>query len=437
MNSADVIVIGAGACGLIAARELLRQGRSVIVLEARSLPGGRIRTVADHEFTKPLEAGAEFIHGELPVTLSLLKEYGISTQPMEGIFWQTRTNNVEKKNNFIEEHHRKLAKHLKELNHDMSVDKFLELNFAGEEYEELKSSVRGFVSGYDAADTSRASTFAFREEWLDMSDEQQYRIPEGYGKLIDSIMNECAELGCQFHFSNPVSRVDWKRNELTVITKEGIRYNSRKIIITIPVGLLNGQSKEQIKFFPPLELKESILKKLGYGGVIKICMLFDNAFWKSGDISRTSHHDLKKLSFIFSDATIPTWWTQYPDETPLLTGWVGGKRAEELSGLSDDEILETAIQSLAAIFILTYNEVKSRLLSYKIFDWIKDPFTRGAYSYEVVEGSRLKEVMREPEEDTIYFAGEGYHPGQNGGTVEAALSEGFRVVRDMTSSNYE
>ncbi len=437
MNSADVIIVGAGACGLVAARELLRQGKRVIVIEARSLPGGRIRTITDHEFPKALEAGAEFIHGDLPVTKSILKKYNISIQPMEGTFWQTRTNKTEKENNFIEEHHRKLAKELKALNHDITVDKFLELNFEGEEYDELKNSVRGFVDGYDAADTSRASTFAFREEWLDEGDEQQYRIPEGYGKLIDSLVKECTGLGCNFHFSNPVTRIDWKRDQVIVRTNDETQFSSSKVIVTIPVGLLNGKQKEQVKFFPPLELKESILKKLGYGGVIKICMLFNNAFWKTEEIRRTSHQDLNKLSFIFSDADVPTWWTQFPDETPLLTGWVGGKSASHLAEKNHEEILETAIHSLAAIFMLTYEEIKSRMLSHKIFDWVDDPFSRGAYSYEVVEGNRLKEVMREPEENTIYYAGEGYHHGKSSGTVEAALSEGFRVVRDMLPSNYK
>jgi monoamine oxidase len=431
MISADVIVIGAGACGLIAARELLRKGKSVIVLEARPQPGGRIRTIIDHEFQKPLEAGAEFIHGELPVTISLLKEYNISFQPMEGTFWQTRTSNLQKENNFIVEHQRELEKHLKALTHDMTVDNFLQVNFSGEEYEGLKSSVKGFVSGYDAADTSRASVYAFRDEWLNEDNAKQYRIPEGYGKLIDAIAEDCTKLGCDFHFSKKVNQIEWKRNEVSVYTNDDSEFKGRKVIITIPIGLLRDDLNNQLAFLPPLELKESILEKLGYGGVIKICMLFNNAFWKSADINKTTHHDLKNLGFIFSDATIPTWWTQYPDETPLLTGWVGGKSANELASNDNNAILETAIQSLAAIFVLTYDEVKSQLLSHKIFDWVNDPFSHGAYSFEVVEGRKLKEIMREPEEDTIYFAGEGYHAGENSGTVEAGLSEGFRVVRDI------
>src|SRR5689334_23773867 len=109
MKETDVLIIGAGACGLVAARELLRKNISVAVLEARPRVGGRIRTITDHEFTQLLEEGAEFIHGHLPVSLSLLNEYKVAYQEMEGLFWQTQTGDIDKEFNFIEEHHRQLA----------------------------------------------------------------------------------------------------------------------------------------------------------------------------------------------------------------------------------------------------------------------------------------------------------------------------------------
>src|SRR5581483_4976461 len=59
----EVLVLGAGVAGLAAAQRLRRAGVTVLVLEARDVIGGRIRTLRDG-FSPPLEAGAEFVHGE-------------------------------------------------------------------------------------------------------------------------------------------------------------------------------------------------------------------------------------------------------------------------------------------------------------------------------------------------------------------------------------
>src|SRR3954464_12826142 len=74
----DVIIIGAGASGLAAASELLRAGRSVLVLEARDRVGGRCWTRHMPGLEIPVELGAEFIHGEAKVTFALLKQAGLS-----------------------------------------------------------------------------------------------------------------------------------------------------------------------------------------------------------------------------------------------------------------------------------------------------------------------------------------------------------------------
>ena len=69
MKNYDVIIIGAGAAGISAAHALCHKGKKVLVLEARSRVGGRIHSIDDAAFPQPVEAGAEFIHGKLPVTL--------------------------------------------------------------------------------------------------------------------------------------------------------------------------------------------------------------------------------------------------------------------------------------------------------------------------------------------------------------------------------
>src|ERR1700761_5122340 len=92
-NSQDTIGIGAGAAGLewgggpaaaglVCVRVLAVAGHRVQVLEARDRIGGRIFTVMDG--AEPIELGPEFVHGEPPVTLQLLREAKLETYAMEG-----------------------------------------------------------------------------------------------------------------------------------------------------------------------------------------------------------------------------------------------------------------------------------------------------------------------------------------------------------------
>src|SRR3954463_8508597 len=79
-----IVVIGAGAAGLMAARELARAGKKVTILEARDRCGGRILELPAAEFGYAAEGGAEFIHGEAPVTHGLLREAGLEVSPIQG-----------------------------------------------------------------------------------------------------------------------------------------------------------------------------------------------------------------------------------------------------------------------------------------------------------------------------------------------------------------
>jgi monoamine oxidase len=59
-----IVVIGAGAAGLMAARELARAGKRETLLEVRDRCGGRIHPIPAADFGYPAEGGAEFVHGE-------------------------------------------------------------------------------------------------------------------------------------------------------------------------------------------------------------------------------------------------------------------------------------------------------------------------------------------------------------------------------------
>src|SRR5579863_10767543 len=85
------VVVGAGAAGLMAARDLARAGSRVTILEARTRCGGRIYPLPAQEFGYPAEGGAEFVHGAAPVTRALMREAGLSLLPRAGTRWSART----------------------------------------------------------------------------------------------------------------------------------------------------------------------------------------------------------------------------------------------------------------------------------------------------------------------------------------------------------
>ncbi|MEU5879609.1 flavin monoamine oxidase family protein [Spirillospora sp. NPDC047279] len=78
--SADVVIVGAGLSGLTAARDLVAAGRSVIVLEARERPGGRVYGLPLGDGTTS-EGGAEFIGPTQDRMAALTAEMGVETFP--------------------------------------------------------------------------------------------------------------------------------------------------------------------------------------------------------------------------------------------------------------------------------------------------------------------------------------------------------------------
>ncbi|MBC8081977.1 MAG: FAD-dependent oxidoreductase, partial [Hymenobacter sp.] len=183
MTEADVLIIGAGAAGLLAARTLARAGWRVAVLEARARPGGRIHTFTDAGFSGPTEAGAEFLHGAVPLTRALLAEAGRTTFPTTGSSYQVAQNRVRESEEFIEDAPRLLAQ-LHALPHDMPLADFLTRYFPTAPDAPLREQVTRFAEGYDAADPRYASTFALRDE-LSGGGFDDSPHPEGsYGGLI-------------------------------------------------------------------------------------------------------------------------------------------------------------------------------------------------------------------------------------------------------------
>src|SRR5215472_17952890 len=165
LSNSHFLIVGAGAAGLMAARELARSNKKVTVLEARDRCGGRIYPLPAQQFGYPAEGGAEFVHGAAPVTRALMREAGLSLLPMKGTRWDAR-NGAFSPNESRLAHAALLHRALSELKTDLPVAEFLKTHFASQQYADLRDAIKRMVEGYDAADPDRASTFAFRDEWM-------------------------------------------------------------------------------------------------------------------------------------------------------------------------------------------------------------------------------------------------------------------------------
>lgn len=420
----DVIIVGAGAAGLAAARLISKTGNTVTVLEARNRAGGRIYTLHKDDFSFPVEAGAEFIHGNLLHTTALLNEAEISFYETNGNTWNVNNGEVSEGDLFPQEWE-ELLKKLNALEYDMSIGQFLDHYFHDAKYTPLRDSIIRFVQGYDAADTNKASAFALRDEWSE-ENLTGYRPHGGYSLLIDFLMNECLQQGTAFHFNRVVREIYHNHDHVEVKTENGEHFLSKKLLITIPPAVIKAGG---IVFTPAIGDHMNAIQKIETGCVIKFLVEFKSTFWEQAKKS-TPYRSMPGLQFIFSDAFIPTWWTQQPVPNPLLTGWLAGPAAAD-NTKDETALLHDAVETLAYIFGCTQEAIEQQIKAMRIINWGADPFSRGAYAYKTVETNAALTILSRPVHNTIYFAGEAFYNGPEMGTVEAALASGSTTAQKM------
>jgi monoamine oxidase len=412
------LIVGAGAAGLMTARELARAGKCVTVVEARDRCGGRIYPLPIEEFGYKAEGGAEFVHGAAPVTRALMHEAGLSLLARGGRRWSTRTETLTPDEPSFSDWNR-FYEALGAVTADLPIAEFLEAHFAGRQYEPLRRSVTRTVEGYDAAEPRLASTLAIRDEWLARDEGQHGRIAEGHGALIEYLEAECRRRGVAIHLGAAVTAIDRTRRGIAARCRNGAVFEADAAILAVPPPVLS-----EIGLPAATHERREAAADIGFGNVVKILLCFATKWWAGQD-----GRDLADLSFLLSDATVPTWWTQHPASHPVLTGWFAGPRADRVSSLTPAELVEMGLASLAEIFDLPSDHIKRGLVASRAINWGNDPFARGAYSYATTKTRAAQSAMRKPDGSGIFFSGEALYAGPEMGTVEAALASGLETAR--------
>ena len=432
----DVIIIGAGAAGLAAARELTHSKLSVLVLEARDRIGGRCWSRREPELDVPIEYGAEFIHGRPEATFSLLRNCDIEAIERTGTRWFVKLGELRARNRsaVLDRICAAMAEAAVPRS-DLSFADYLQRHLAKRLTPEQIMFAQRMVEGYDAADLDRVSARAIVDEWTTESagSDATFRPRGGYGALLGSIANSLQKSGTRIRLQSVVRRVKWQRGRVEVegtFLGQAFRECAERAIITLPLGVLQLQSTTPgaVRFTPALKDKQPALSALVSGPALKVVMRFRNAFWQGLERGRYRHAGF----FQAPEAAFPTFWTALPARAPMLVAWAGGPRARRISGRPEHEMIRDALVSLRSVFGHAA-DIERELGGAYVHDWQSDPYARGAYSYVTVGGRGARKALAASLLNTLYFAGEAADYEGETGTVAGALQSGRRAARELIS----
>lgn len=429
----DVIVIGAGAAGLIAARDLARSGQRVAILEARGRIGGRVLTRRP-EGSPPVELGAEFVHGDNPVLSELLEQAGSELRPSPETQWLASGGKLQRRDDLWD----RLGQVLDQARPEdaAAFGPWLREHAAGISPEDRRLA-REFVESFHAGPADLASTRTLHETRGGVDEEQQC-VRNGYDRLILTLAEQCYSAGVQIHLNAVVSRIRWQPQSVAVELRGGLGehgsvFSGRAAVITIPLGVLKALPGQlgAIEFEPELPEKRACWERLQMGYASRIALRFRDGFWQQAVVpAELRERSGEGFGFVHAlGAPVPVWWAHPPE--PWLIGWAGGPAARKLAGRLQPEVVDLALRSLSEAFGCPLPALEALLDHSHWHDWGADPFTRGGYSFSAAGAEDLPAQLATPEAKTLFFAGEATAEPSELGTVGAALSSGRRAAAEL------
>jgi monoamine oxidase len=445
-ETADVLVLGAGAAGLAAAHELSQAGLRVSVIEARERVGGRIFTQHVPGHPLPIELGAEFIHGRPPESFALVEQAGLLVYEINGERWLAKDSQLVPSDALWKQTAQLFTQMASAGDTDVSFQTFLARFQSDPAWHEAAAMAANYVEGFDAADINTVSVQALLQEQraAAASDgERAFRIVQGYDQLVAALAADCDSSRVSIHLGMIARRVIWQRGHVEIHAEAGgvparRSFTARHALIALPLGVLQAPigAPGSVQFDPTLADHAGAARQLAMGQVVKVILRFRERFWEHESLPLASESmDAHQVSFIYGHgAPLPTWWTAYPAIAPQLTGWAGGPVAARLVNQPEHVIVDQALGALADALALPRGRIERALVGIHTHNWHADPFARGAYSFVTVSGMDAVRALATPVEATLFFAGEATNSDGHTGTVHGAIATGRRAARELLRS---
>jgi monoamine oxidase len=445
-EAGDVIILGAGAAGLNAARLLTQSGYHVALVEARGRIGGRMWTIHPPESPIPIELGAAFAHGRPPEMIDLFRQAGVTLYELPNhmlYLAHGQPESADEDDDEDDDANPILDAIMAWDGADMSLDDFIATQGSGPAWRAASAMTRGYVAGYGGADPATVSVRWWaqteRAEEQIQSDRPSFLL-EGYAKLADWLLAACDSQRLALRLNSVATRVTWRSGQVTVALQSPSGaalppISATRLVVTLPIGVLAADAGAQgaLQFDPPLPELATALEGVAMGHAARVVLRLHERFWDGAPGDPFYH---PRLSFLRSDHPLmPTWWTNYPILVPLITGWVGGPTAERFNAQGDSAALvAAAARALGEITGLELERVAALVAQGYAHNWSADPYSRGGYSYLTVGGVEKLEPLTRPIANTLYFAGEATDTQGYTGSVHAALATGARAAAQINGA---